>query len=149
MSDNVNHPKHYQKEGRPECIQEMLEKFGAIAVYWFSVLSSYKYRYRAGDKDGNSAEQDEAKAVWYDNETEKMRALGAPSGWISCSDRKPDGESYKWAVGITSSGRCIAFQEHNAYENDNGGISVPTYLAHGSEITHWMPLADVPKEVSE
>lgn len=100
-------------------------------------------------EDGNSAEQDEAKDVWYDNETEKMRELGAPSGWISCSDRKPEGENYKWAVGITSSGRCIAFQEHNAYENDTGGISVPTYLAHGSEITHWMPLPDVPKEVSE
>lgn len=39
-------------------------------------------------------------------------------GWISCSERMPDEDSYKWAVGITSTGRCIAFQEHNAYEND-------------------------------
>lgn len=68
-------------------------------------------------------------------------------GWIPCSERLPDDDSYKWAVGITSSGRCIAFQEHNAYENDTGGISVPTYLAHGSEISHWMPLPETPKEV--
>lgn len=65
-------------------------------------------------------------------------------GWIPCSERMPDEDSYKWAVGITSTGRCIAFQEHNAYENDTGGISVPTYLAHGSEITHWMPLPEPP-----
>jgi hypothetical protein len=65
-------------------------------------------------------------------------------GWISCSERMPDEDSYKWAVGITSTGRCIAFQEHNAYENDTGGISVPTYLAHGSEITRWMPIPEPP-----
>lgn len=64
--------------------------------------------------------------------------------WIPCSERMPDEDSYKWAVGITSTGRCIAFQEHNAYENDTGGISVPTYLAHGSEITHWMPIPEPP-----
>ena len=67
------------------------------------------------------------------------------SGWIPCSEIKPAADSYKWAVGITSSGRCIAFQEHNAYENDNGGISVPTYLSHGSEIIRWMPLPSAPE----
>lgn len=81
---------------------------------------------------------------------EKLKAMAIAawntraSGWISCSERMPDEDSYKWAVGITSTGRCIAFQEHNAYENDTGGISVPTYLAHGSEITHWMPLPEPP-----
>lgn len=69
------------------------------------------------------------------------------SGWIPCGEKKPNEDSYRWAVGITSTGRCIAFQEHNAYENDTGGISVPTYLAHGSEITHWMPTPELPKEV--
>lgn len=72
--------------------------------------------------------------------------LQSESSWIPCSERMPDEDSYKWAVGITSTGRCIAFQEHNAYENDTGGISVPTYLAHGSEITHWMPIPEPPKE---
>lgn len=70
--------------------------------------------------------------------------LQSESSWISCSERMPDEDSYKWAVGITSTGRCIAFQEHNAYENDTGGISVPTYLAHGSEITRWMPIPEPP-----
>ena len=72
MSDNVNHPSHYQQEGRKECIVEMEEKFGVKAVYWFCKLNAYKYRYRAGNKDGNSAEQDEAKAKWYDKKAEEM-----------------------------------------------------------------------------
>lgn len=72
MADNVNHPAHYVKEGRKECIVEMEEKFGPLAVYWFSVLSAYKYRYRDGDKPGNSAEQDEAKAEWFDQEAKEM-----------------------------------------------------------------------------
>ena len=73
MADNVNHPAHYVKEGRKECIVEMEEKFGPLAVYWFSVLSAYKYRYRDGDKPGNSAEQDEAKALWYDAKADEMQ----------------------------------------------------------------------------
>lgn len=72
MGDMVHHPKHYQKEGRPECIVEMEQKFGTKAVYWFCKLNAYKYRYRAGNKGGNTAEQDEAKAVWYDNKAEEM-----------------------------------------------------------------------------
>ena len=77
---------------------------------------------------------------------EDYKRLRSESSWIPCSDRIPDEDSYKWAVGITSTGKCIAFQEHNAYENDTGGISVPTYLAHGSEITNWMPIHEPPKE---
>ena len=171
MSDMVHHPKHYQKEGRPECIQEMFEKFGAVAVYWFSVLSSYKYRYRAGDKDGNSAEQDEAKSVWYDNEAEKMRALGAPSGWVKCSDRLPD-NAYEPGAFCP---RCFVKTRYGVTEGwFNPDYDVwfvliwyytRRYLEHEislergdvpkvctmmkSDVTHWMPLPDMPKEVSE
>lgn len=70
--ESVDHPKHYTKEGRKECIVEMEEKFGVKAVYWFCKLNAYKYRYRAGSKDGNTAEQDEAKALWYDKKAEEM-----------------------------------------------------------------------------
>lgn len=72
MSDNVNHPFYYQQEGRKECIVEMEEQFGVKAVYWFCKLNAYKYRYRAGNKDGNTAEQDEAKAQWYDKKADEM-----------------------------------------------------------------------------
>ena len=65
MADNVNHPKHYNSEGRKECIVEMLEKYGFHSVANFALLNSYKYLFRAGLKDGNSAEQDVKKAQWY------------------------------------------------------------------------------------
>ena len=62
---NVNHPQHYQQEGRKECIVEMLEKYGFHVTAHFALLNSYKYLYRAGLKDGNSNEQDVSKAQWY------------------------------------------------------------------------------------
>lgn len=64
---NVDHPSHYNKPGKKECIEEMRERFGDLAVYWFCKLNAFKYNYRDGDKEGNSAEQDAAKARWYDN----------------------------------------------------------------------------------
>lgn len=63
----VNHPKHYQKEGRKECIKEMEERFGVYETCIFALLSAYKYIYRAGEKDGSSWQQDIEKAKWYLN----------------------------------------------------------------------------------
>lgn len=74
IKKNVDHPSHYNQEGRKECIVEMREKFGDLAVYWFCKLNAYKYGYRAGTKDGNSEEQDKAKIKWYDDYAEKLQA---------------------------------------------------------------------------
>ena len=63
MADNVNHPSHYVKEGHCECIQEMLDKHGAMPVFWFCILNAEKYEYRAGLK--GDAETDLKKALWY------------------------------------------------------------------------------------
>lgn len=57
----VYHPKHYNKNGRKECWEEMIELFGPEAVIIFDVLSAYKYSYRAGEKDGNPGPQDVEK----------------------------------------------------------------------------------------
>ena len=64
---NVDHPSHYQREGRKECIVEMEEKFGRRITAIFCLTNAYKYLYRAGEKEGNSKEQDMAKAKWYFN----------------------------------------------------------------------------------
>lgn len=69
--EQVNHPAHYQKNGK-ECIEVMEEEFGPKAVYWFCMLNSFKYCWRAGEKDGNSTEQDLAKAKWYTNYADKL-----------------------------------------------------------------------------
>lgn len=63
LRQTVDHPSHYNKPGRKECIEEMLDEFGPEAVYWFCKLNAYKYEYRAGDK--GSADVDLNKAAWY------------------------------------------------------------------------------------
>ena len=65
MPDNVNHPAHYNREGRKECIVEMQELFGVEAVKNFCLLNAYKYLYRNGLKSG--AKTDLAKSKWYFN----------------------------------------------------------------------------------
>ena len=60
--DNVNHPKHYCREGGMECLEEMELVFGTDAVRTFCLLNAWKYRYRAADKNG---EQDLKKSDWY------------------------------------------------------------------------------------
>lgn len=59
----INHPSHYQ--GKVECIDAMLSLFGEDAVEHFCRINAFKYLWRAGEKEGNSKEQDEAKARWY------------------------------------------------------------------------------------
>lgn len=74
-SSQVNHPTHYKQEGRRECIEEMRIMFGDDAVYKWAVMTAYKYRYRAGNKADNSAEQDHAKAEWYLSYAESLKAI--------------------------------------------------------------------------
>lgn len=64
MSEQVNHPSHYMKNGK-ECIDCMVELFGLKATCIFCLTNAYKYMYRAGNKDGNSFEQDMKKCKWY------------------------------------------------------------------------------------
>lgn len=62
---NVNHPSHYNKQGRRECIDEMCDLFGIANTQIFCLENAYKYLYRAGEKEGNSKEQDLNKCKWY------------------------------------------------------------------------------------
>lgn len=73
MTDMVNHPAHYNVAGRKECIVEMEEIFGTEAVINFCELNAYKYRYRAGLKEGNSRIQDEMKAQYYEDYALKLK----------------------------------------------------------------------------
>lgn len=75
IKKNTDHPTHYNQEGRKECIVEMREKYGDIAVYWFCKLNAYKYGYRAGNKEGNSEEQDKAKSKWYDEYADEIQPI--------------------------------------------------------------------------
>lgn len=68
----INHPSHYNILGRKECIVEMEEKFGPLAVYHFCVCNNYKYIYRAGEKEIALKEDDLSKAEWYANYANKV-----------------------------------------------------------------------------
>lgn len=59
----VNHPRHYNREGAIECIDEMELIYGPESVMWFCLLNAHKYRYRAGLK--NDGFQDLEKSDWY------------------------------------------------------------------------------------
>lgn len=73
MNENINkkvdRPAHYDGT---KCIENMKAMFGAEAVKDFCRCNAYKYRYRAGRKDGNSVEQDIAKAEWYEKYLSEM-----------------------------------------------------------------------------
>lgn len=68
----VNHPTHYNIPGRKECIVEMEEKFGPLAVYHFCVCNNYKYLYRAGEKESELESDDLKKAAWYADYANKV-----------------------------------------------------------------------------
>lgn len=60
---NVDHPAHYKRKGRRECIDEMIEIYGPKDVIAFCKLNAFKYEYRADLK--GDAEEDLKKAEWY------------------------------------------------------------------------------------
>ena len=68
-NDIVNSPKHYTENGDNECIDVMRWLFGDEAVKAFCRCNIFKYRFRAGLKNGK---QDIDKAVWYENYLHKM-----------------------------------------------------------------------------
>lgn len=68
-ADIVNHPKHYNIPGRKECIEEMIDKFGAEKVKSFCELNAYKYEYRHELKNGD---EDLKKAEWYRKKIEEL-----------------------------------------------------------------------------
>ncbi len=61
----VDHPEHYQ--GKHECIDVMRALFGDEAVEGFCKCNAFKYRFRAGQKEGEKKEDDIAKAEWYED----------------------------------------------------------------------------------
>ena len=63
--EKVNHPNHYNRSGRKECIEEIKEKYGLKIAVIFCLTNAYKYLYRCGEKAGSSKEEDIAKARWY------------------------------------------------------------------------------------
>lgn len=65
MSEQVNHPNHYQSKNGKETIEEMVDIFGIKWTCVWSIITAFKYISRAGKKQDNPYEQDISKAKWY------------------------------------------------------------------------------------
>lgn len=70
--NNVEHPKHYNREGGMECIDEMVLLFGYEETMTFCKLNAWKYRYRAADKNG---EEDLKKSDWYLQKYAELKSI--------------------------------------------------------------------------
>ena len=71
--DPVNRPKHYNREGAMESIDEMVLVFGPEAVMHFCLCNAWKYRYRATAKNG---EEDLKKSDWYMRKYKELKEVG-------------------------------------------------------------------------
>lgn len=67
----VNHPEHYNIPGRKECIEEMMDIWGAQAVALWCEMTAYKYSYRVGHKDPENLEQ--GKIKWYMDKCQEIK----------------------------------------------------------------------------
>ena len=67
--EEINHPDRY-KGGKFECIDVMVDVFGADAVKHFCILNAFKYLWRAEKKNGV---EDIKKAVFYLNKFIELR----------------------------------------------------------------------------
>ena len=61
--DNIN-PSHY-KDGDKEVWQMMIDVYGLEAYLNFCMLNAFKYRMRAGKKEGADYTDDIKKAIWF------------------------------------------------------------------------------------
>ena len=64
VTDNINHPKHYEGDGKIECIDAMEEAIGPDGVFNFCLGNAFKYIWRCKKKH-ETPEEDLKKAQWY------------------------------------------------------------------------------------
>ena len=76
VSDNVNHPSHYETNGI-ECIDAMVASQGTECVMNYCLCNAFKYIWRCQHK-GKRVE-DIQKAVWYLNKWQELAEKEAMS----------------------------------------------------------------------
>ena len=81
IKEMINHPKHYNIEGRKECIEEMIDKWGTGFVALWCEMTAYKYEYRAGWKDNSTMEEDNKKREWYLNKAKELNTISFEREW--------------------------------------------------------------------
>ena len=67
---NPINPTHYNGT---QTLDRMVSVFGVDAVISFCEINAFKYRMRAGKKDGNPIEHDINKALWYEGKANELK----------------------------------------------------------------------------
>jgi len=71
--DRVNNPAHYQSIQGKEVWEMMVDVWGVPSFLLFCEMNAFKYRMRAGKKDGSSAHEDIRKALWYEDKARQLK----------------------------------------------------------------------------
>ncbi len=75
---------HYNK-GSIETIDKMERVYGTVATIIFCELNVFKYRDRAGLKDGQPLELEFKKIKWYEDKIKSLKSkLDKPSEFLGC-----------------------------------------------------------------
>lgn len=65
-SRNCNR-EYYSKVNQACCLDSMIERYGLYETAIFCKINAFKYKYRRGNKDGETYESDTEKMQWYMN----------------------------------------------------------------------------------
>ena len=66
-------PSHYT-DGPVEVWEMMVDIWGLDKFITYCQINAFKYRMRAGKKEGNSVEQDIKKALWYEGKIKEIKS---------------------------------------------------------------------------
>ena len=72
-NDHIN-PQHYQN-GPMEVWEMMVKIWGEEKYIGFCQMNAFKYRMRAGNKEGQPAERDLTKAKWYEDKVKEIKSI--------------------------------------------------------------------------
>jgi len=70
--DDKIRPDHYKDETGRELWEDMIALYGLPAFVSFCKLNAFKYRMRAGRKNGQTAVTDIKKALWYEKKISEL-----------------------------------------------------------------------------
>ena len=94
--DMVSRPRHYNREGAIECIDEMVLVFGEEATANFCLLNCWKYRYRSGMKDNGFA--DIEKSDWYMRKYKELKEKLESTKVTTIGDYIPSSPYNPWNI---------------------------------------------------
>lgn len=115
MSDNVNHPAHYETNGI-ECIDAMIASQGAEAVRSYCVCNAFKYIWRHQHK--GKSDEDIQKAIWYLN---RYLNLYEQKDEPKAHEQKDKPDDLDYLLESIRQGACFPENSRGIWLNDHEG----------------------------